>query len=94
MPAAFRAFISLTALRSVYPALDRMEQAYLASGLDVCIVRPPGLTDAAGGQPLAIVRGFEGRAQVARADVASWMLDQLERPSFEARTPLVGRAPA
>jgi len=89
VPGAFRVFLKTTALRHVYPALERMERVWLASGLDVCIPRPTGLTDApATGRARAVAR-VVGRADIPRADVAAWMLDAVERPAFEARTPML-----
>lgn len=89
MPGTFKVFIHGSALRHVYPALARMERAWLESGLDVCIPRPTGLTDEpATGRAKAVAR-VVGRATIPRADVAAWMLDALEAPRFEARTPLL-----
>jgi len=89
MPAGFKWFMRMSALRHVYPALDRMERAWLESGLDVCIPRPTGLTDEpATGRAKAVAR-VVGRATIPRADVAAWMLDALAAPRFEARTPLL-----
>lgn len=89
MPDGFKWFMRMSALRHVYPALERMERAWLESGLDVCIPRPTGLTDEpATGRPKAVSR-VVGRATIPRADVAAWMLDALAAPRFEARTPLL-----
>ena len=89
MPAVFKLFVRGSALKNVYPSLARMEEVLLASGLDVCIPRPSGLTDepAAGG--VRIVTTYKGRAAISRADVASWMLGEAHKPSFEHRTPLI-----
>jgi putative NADH-flavin reductase len=89
VPGAFKMFIKASALRHVYPALERMERAWLESGLDVCVARPTGLTDEpATGRAKAVAR-VVGRAAIPRADVAAWMLDALEAPRFEARTPML-----
>ena len=90
VPAVFRAFLATTALKGVYVALDRMERRYLESGLEVCMVRAPGLTDDTGTGRFVIVPKFPGEARMPRADVAAFMLAELERPSFSARTPLIG----
>lgn len=48
---------------------------------------PTGLTDEpATGRAKAVAR-VVGRATIPRADVAAWMLDALNSPRFEARTP-------
>jgi putative NADH-flavin reductase len=90
VPTVFRAFLATTALKGVYAALDRMERLYLESGLEVCMVRPPGLTDDAGTGRFVIVPKFPGEARMPRADVAAFMLAELAQPSFSARTPLIG----
>ena len=54
-----------------------------------CVARPTGLTDEpATGRAKAVAR-VVGRAAIPRADVAAWMLDALEAPRFEARTPML-----
>jgi uncharacterized protein YbjT (DUF2867 family) len=92
VPAVFRVFLATTALKGVYAALDRMERLYLESGLETCLVRPPGLTDEPGTGRFVIVPRFPSETRMPRADVAAFMLSELERPSFSARTPLVGAA--
>lgn len=90
VPLVFRAFLETSALGGVYAALDRMERQYLESGLEVCLVRPPGLTDDPGTGRFEIVPKFPGQTRMPRADVAAFMLSELERPAFTARTPLIG----
>lgn len=89
MPGAFKAVVSASVLRKVFPALERMENAYLASGLDVCIARPSGLTDEPATGRVVVATRYAGRATIPREDVAGWMLDQIEKPSFAARTPMI-----
>lgn len=89
MPGVFKAFIRLTALRHAYPQLDAMERELLASGLDVCIPRPTGLTDEPATGRVLVADRIAGRATIPRADVAAWMLDQIEQPAFEHRTPVI-----
>lgn len=89
VPGVFKAFIKLSALRKVYPALERMENRMLASGLDVCICRPTGLNDDPVTGKAVVAEGFVGQAMISRADVAHWMLDQLEHSSFPHRTPMI-----
>lgn len=89
VPGFFRLMIKLTALKTAYAQLAEMERQLLASGLDVCIARPTGLTDGPLTGKVVIARGFSGRATISRADVAGWMLDQLDKPAFEERTPMI-----
>lgn len=89
VPGFFRMMIKLTALKTAYAQLHELEQQLLASGLDVCVPRPTGLTDGPLTGKVVTARGFSGRATISRADVAGWMLDQLERPVFSERTPMI-----
>jgi hypothetical protein len=36
-----------------------------------------------------VARSYSGRATISRADVASWMLEQLSKPVFEEKTPMI-----
>lgn len=78
MPGFFRTMIKTTALKHAYRELGAMEQVYLKSGLDVVIARPTGLTDEPATGKTVVVTAFAGRPSIPRADVAMWMLDQLE----------------
>jgi putative NADH-flavin reductase len=89
MPGFFRVMIKMTALKTAYAQLHDMEQQLLASGLDVCIARPTGLTDGPLTGKVVVAKGFKGRATISRADVAQWMLDQLEVPTFAEKTPMI-----
>lgn len=89
MPGAFKAIVTASVLRKVFPALERMEKALLASGLDVCVVRPSGLTDEPATGRVVVATRYAGRATIPREDVASWMLDRIEKPSFSERTPMI-----
>lgn len=98
MPGVFRAMIKTTVLRKVYPELHAMEQGFLHSGLDVCIVRPSGLTDGPKTGRVRVVTSFRGRATISRADVAGYMLDVLALPTVptvptvptaDGRTPVI-----
>ena len=97
VPGAFRFFVRCTALRHVLPRLGDMEAAYLSSGMDVCMVRPAGLTNAEATGKAVVTHGFSGQAQIPRADVAAWMLDALAQSPFAHRKPLItvtGSVPA
>jgi putative NADH-flavin reductase len=90
VPGFFKAMMAVTSLKTAYAALDRMEAIYLASGLEVCLVRPPGLTNGPRTAGLRVVEGFPREASVSRADVASFLLDQAERPAFTHATATIG----
>lgn len=89
MPGAFKAMIALTSLKFAYGELEKMEQLMLASGLDVCLCRPSGLTDGPATGQVRVATRYAGRPTISRADVASWMLDQLDQSPFPHRTPLI-----
>jgi|GEM_PF-130947 len=75
------AFARKTFLRNVTEDCEAMERIVAASNLDWTIVRPPRLTNG----PLTRHYRFEpgrlpnGRLSVSRADVAHFLLDELER---------------
>lgn len=69
------------AFRSHYEDLVRMEEELAGSGLDWTAVRPPKLTDRAGsGRPRVRVGGPARGGFVARADVATAILQLLPDP--------------
>jgi len=89
MPGAFKMFIRFSSLKHAYPELKVMEDVLLASGLDVCISRPSGLTDEPATGAVVTPNTYRGRAMIPRADVAGWMLEQLSHDPFPLRTPLI-----
>jgi putative NADH-flavin reductase len=89
MPGVFKAIIKTSVLRKVYPELDAMERVFFDSGLEVCVVRPSGLTDGPKTGQARVVRDFKGRASISRADVAAFMLDLVDKPSFPERSPVI-----
>ena len=89
MPAVFKFFIQTTSLRKVYPELEVMERVYFDSGLEACCCRPTGLTDEPATGQARVVTTVQGRASIPRADVAAWMLDEVERPALTHRAPLL-----
>ena len=89
MPGVFKLFIRCSALNNVYPSLARMEAALLGSGLDVCLVRPSGLTNGPRVGGVQVVSTYKGRASISRADVAAWMLDEAHLPAFSHPAPLI-----
>jgi len=89
MPGFFKLLIKLTALKTAYAQLHDMEQQLFASGLEVCVPRPTGLTDGPATGKTVVATRFGGRATISRADVAGWMLDQLALPTFSERAPII-----
>jgi putative NADH-flavin reductase len=89
VPGMFRAFVKTTALRHAYAELEVMESCLKRSGLDFCICRPTGLTDGPRTGKAKVVTAVHGRATIARADVAAWMLDEAEHPAHGGRTPMI-----
>jgi putative NADH-flavin reductase len=89
VPAVFRAFIAVTALKASYRELEAMEAALLASGLEVCLARPSGLTDGPRTGQVKVCTRLVGQATVSRADVAAYLLDQAALPGAPARTPMI-----
>ncbi len=81
-----------TFLRNVAEDSLAMEQAVVASGLDWVIARPPRLTNGALTRRYVLADGHapRGRLVVSRADVAHFLLEELERG--EHRRQIVGMA--
>ena len=78
-------------LRKVYQDKDRQEAIIRESGLDWTIVRPSVLNDKpAKGQVRAMVdlSEFHG-GTISRADVAGFILDELEARRWEKAAPLI-----
>lgn len=89
VPGVFRVMLKTTALKHAYAELEVMERALLASGLDVCLPRPTGLTDGPRTGQVKVCTSFSGRATISRADVAAWMLDEVAKPTLAHRTPMI-----
>lgn len=73
-----------TFLRYVARDSAEMERVVRASGLDWTIVRPPRLTDGALTRAYGAADGRmppAARSSISRADVADFLLDELERPA-------------
>lgn len=89
VPAFFKLLMK-TALRKVMAAKEEQEQLVKQSGLDWVIVRPGGLTN---GPPTGrYTYGLEKTitaGQVARADVADFVLSQLSDDTFLRQTPAI-----
>lgn len=91
---AVKALLSVTALRKLRKYWNAMEQAYLneTDTLDVCLVRPPTLTNKQPTHQVKVVQSMKTATvpEVSRADLAYWMLEEFEKSSkFAQRTALV-----
>jgi uncharacterized protein YbjT (DUF2867 family) len=78
-------------LRKVYVDKDRQEAIVRASGLDWSLVRPSVLNDKPGRNTVRAITdltGFHG-GTIARADVASFVLDQLGSETWRHGAPLI-----
>ena len=78
-------------LRHVYADKDRQEAIVRESGLDWTLVRPAVLNDKPGGgeiRALSDLAGFRG-GTISRADVATFVLDQVEADRHLHRAPLI-----
>lgn len=64
--------------------VDRQESSVMASPLDWCLVRPPRLVDAPGSGRWSVGPAQRARlaSQLPRADLAAFLLDEIERPRF------------
>lgn len=88
MPAIVRAFFAVTALRKVYPQLEKYEAALQAGSVEAVLVRPTGLTDGPATGEVVVSPKLAGYATISRADVAAFMLSQIEGP-LDTLTPLI-----
>ena len=88
---ATRLMIRFSTLAVTVADAGRMEDVFRQSGLDWLVVRPVRLID---GPPTGRARILaRGRAsdKIARADVAAWMLDALEREGeYKDHTEMIG----
>lgn len=78
-------------LRKVYADKNRQEAIVRASGLDWVLVRPSVLNDKPARheiRALTDLSGFHG-GTIARADVASFVLDQVHSDTWLGRSPLI-----
>jgi putative NADH-flavin reductase len=78
-------------LRKVYADKNRQEAIIRNSGLDWVLVRPSVLNDKAAKRELRALTdltGFHG-GTIARADVANFVLDQVQTDTWLGRSPLI-----
>ena len=72
-----------------YADLDRVEEVLRSSGLDWQAVRPTTLTHKPATGRVRQTTRYPATATIPREDVAAFMLDELERSQFTARTPMI-----
>lgn len=79
-PWYFRMYFNLF-LSALFADKEKQEAALAASSADYIIAQPVGLTDRRStGQALASAEGCIRKATISRADVAAFLLDEIERP--------------
>jgi putative NADH-flavin reductase len=78
-------------LRTIYADKDREEALIKASSANWMIVRPGFLTDGPRTRRYRTLADINGvtAGKISRADVADFIVDQLERPTFFGQTPLL-----
>lgn len=84
-----RFFVATSNVGVAYRDLAVMEQQYAESGLDWQTPRPTRLTNGPFTGRVRETDAFPLTAAISRADVAGYMLAQLERPEFSQRTPTI-----
>jgi putative NADH-flavin reductase len=84
-----RLLIATSNVGIAYADLERVEQILRASGLDWQAVRPTTLSNRAGNGEARIGDSYPATASISRADVAAFMLHELEQGRFTARTPII-----
>lgn len=67
-----------TFLRGAVRDKEAMEREVRESGVDFVLVRPPMLTDADATGTVRVVEGDEKAGKLARADLAEFLVEQLE----------------
>ncbi len=83
--------VASSKIKVTYDDLDKMESVLACSDIDSLSIRPVGLVEAEPSQRAQIVDRFTASSQIAKSDVAQWMLDALARESrFSSPTEMVG----
>lgn len=77
-------------LRQGLREFEAMEALYAESGLDWLMVRVPKFSQGQRTDRAQVVSKFAWGDQISKADVAAFMLNQLELQYFSEHTPLVG----
>jgi putative NADH-flavin reductase len=84
-----RVLLATSNVGVMYADLEGMEKVYSGSGLDWQCVRPVTLTNGPQTYRVAVVDRFTTTMTIRRADVAMFLLDEIRRAPFFARTPLI-----
>ena len=84
-----RVLIATSNVGVAYMDLERVEQILRQSGLDWQAVRPTTLSNQRGSGKVRITSAYPVTASIPRADVAAFMLSELERPEFTDRAPMI-----
>lgn len=90
----FYAWVARTMLPKLGPDKREMEQTLRQSGLDWTSVQPPGLNNGPATGAVEAREGvtLKGFPSMSRADVAAFILDEVEHPRFVGRVPVIYRA--
>jgi putative NADH-flavin reductase len=90
VPFMYRVFFTVTVLRNVEKELLKAEEVVKASELDYQLNRPLLLTnEPLSGRKARIVTEAPFIDRISRADVAEFMLDEVEKPNFTERVPMI-----
>jgi putative NADH-flavin reductase len=81
--------LAVSNVGKAYDDMERVERVLQESGLDWQAVRPVTLNHRPGRGNVQVVSRYRVRDTISREDVATYMLDELERPSFTHRTPMI-----
>jgi putative NADH-flavin reductase len=91
MPGWFRFLIENSNLKVPYRDHERQEALIEASALDWTLVRPVGLTNAAGQQPVQVTLDSTTRPSltISRRSVARFLLDSLDQQQYIRQKPVI-----
>lgn len=91
LPVMMRWLLRHSTIGPMYADLGAMEAVFAASGIDWFAVRPVTLINAGPSSRARRVDRFSSVSVISRADVATCLLEMIERPTREhERTPLIG----
>ncbi|WP_370277811.1 NAD(P)-dependent oxidoreductase [Pontibacterium sp.] len=78
-------------LRTIYQDKERQEGLIRKSNLDWTIVRPGFLTNGAATKHYQVITDLDGvvAGKISRADVAGFILHELEEPSYQQQAPVL-----
>jgi biliverdin reductase / flavin reductase len=84
-----RFLVATSNVGAAYADLERVEKVLRESGLDWQAVRPTTLTHKPATRRVRQTERYPATATIPREDVAAFMLEELERPQFSSRTPMI-----